>query len=181
MKDIVREGHPSLREKAEMVLLPPSSSDLELLKQMIEFIKNSQDSEKAKLFDLRPGVGLAAPQLGIGKRLIAVHCTDSEDKLFSYALFNPKIISHSAKLCYLTTGEGCLSVDREVPGIVPRYAKVTVVGTTHEGEEIKIRLKGLPSIVFQHEIDHLNGIMFYDHINSDSPFTPPVDSLPIDR
>ena len=82
---------------------------------------------------------------------------------------------------YLAAGEGCLSVDESIPGYVPRYARITVKGTDLEGNEIKIRLKGLPGIVFQHEIDHLNGIMFYDHINKHDPYTEIPDAVPIER
>ncbi len=76
---------------------------------------------------------------------------------------------------HLQGGEGCLSVDREVPGYVPRYTRITVKATSINGEEVKLRLKGLPAIVFQHEIDHLNGVMFYDHINKENPFAAPDD------
>lgn len=113
--------------------------------------------------------------------MIAVHVTDTNDTLYSYALFNPKIISHSVERTYLQNGEGCLSVDREVPGYVPRYTRITVKATTINGEDVKLRLKGLPAIVFQHEIDHLNGVMFYDHINKDNPFVAPDDSKPLER
>jgi peptide deformylase len=147
----------------------------------MEYLINSQDPEIAQKYGLRPGIGLAAPQINVSKRMIAVHVTDENNKLYSYGLFNPKIISHSVEKCYLTTGEGCLSVDREVPGFVPRYARITVKGFSLDGEEVEIRLKGLPAIVFQHEIDHLNGIMFYDHINKDDPFKVPENAFPIDR
>ncbi|NSL50710.1 peptide deformylase [Calidifontibacillus erzurumensis] len=180
MKDIVREGHPALRAKAEEVVLPASDEDKQTLKAMIEFVINSQDPEIAAKYGLRPGIGLAAPQLGISKRMIAVHVVDEDDKLYSYALFNPKIVSHSTKKCYLAGGEGCLSVDRDVPGYVPRYFKITVKATDLEGKEVNLRLKGLPAIVFQHEIDHLNGIMFYDHINKQDPFKAPEDAIVIE-
>ncbi len=164
MKDIVREGNEVLRKIADEVPLPASNEDKDTLKQMIEFVINSQDPEIAEKYQLRPGVGVAAPQIGISKRMIAVHVTDDKDTLFSYALFNPKIISHSIEMTHLENGEGCLSVDREINGVVPRYARITVVATTLEGEKVTLRLRGLPAIVFQHEIDHLNGIMFYDRI-----------------
>ena len=64
-------------------------------------------------------------------------------------------------------------------GFVPRHARITVTGTTLEGEEVKLRLKGLPAICFQHEIDHLNGIMFYDHINQQDPFATPENAIAI--
>ncbi|KHF29897.1 Peptide deformylase 2 [Anoxybacillus sp. BCO1] len=59
--------------------------------------------------------------------------------------------------------------------------RITVIGTTLEGETLKLRLKGLPAIVFQHEIDHLNGIMFYDHINKQHPYDVPAGAIPIER
>lgn len=181
MKDIVREGHPVLTQTAQEVNLPPTNEDKEILTDMLQFIKNSQDEEIAEKYELRAGVGLAAPQIGISKRMIAVHFYDYNEKLYSYALFNPKIISHSVELTYLSSGEGCLSVDREVPGIVPRYARITVKATDVEGNPVKIRLRGYAAIVFQHEIDHINGIMFYDRINKEDPFHIPEKSKPVDE
>ncbi len=181
MKDIVREGHEALRTRAEEVTLPPTEEEKNLLEDMLQYVKNSQDEEMVEKYELRSGVGLAAPQLGVSKRMIAVHFTDFHDRQYSYGLFNPKIISHSVEKTYLSGGEGCLSVDREVPGIVPRHARVTIKATTLEGEEIKLRLKGYAAVVFQHEIDHLNGVMFYDHINESDPMTPPENSVPAEE
>ncbi|MGC4375480.1 peptide deformylase [Fictibacillus sp. Mic-4] len=174
MKDIIREGDPILRQVAKEVSLPPRQEDVETAKKMLEFLIHSQNPEMAQKYHLRPGVGLAAPQIGISKRLIAVHVTDDNGKLYSVALFNPKIVSHSVQVTYLEGGEGCLSVDRPVPGLVPRYAKITVRGIDHKGEKVELKLKGMPAIVFQHEIDHLDGIMFYDRINKEKPFEPPA-------
>ncbi|RIW29491.1 peptide deformylase [Bacillus salacetis] len=179
--DIIREGHPSLRKAAEEVAMPPSIEDKETLNSLLEYVKNSQDPETAAEYGLRSGIGLAAPQINVLKRMIAVHVTDTKGELYSYALFNPKIISHSVEKAYLTSGEGCLSVDRPVPGYVPRYARVTIKGMDIDGNPVKIRLKDLPAIVFQHEIDHLNGIMFYDHIDQDKPLQPIAEAKPIER
>ncbi|MDC3412771.1 peptide deformylase [Aquibacillus sp. 3ASR75-11] len=179
MDDIVREGNPILTQVATKVELPPTSEEIDTLKEMLMYLKNSQDPEIAEQYELRPGVGLAAPQIGISKRMIAVHFDDLDEKI-SHGLFNPRIVSHSVEKAYLTSGEGCLSVDREVPGYVPRYARITVKGTNIEGEELKLRLKGYASIVIQHEIDHLNGIMFYDHINPDNPFEKPENAIALD-
>ena len=164
MNDIIREGHPTLTMVAKEVPIPPSNEDRETLRSLLEYVINSQNPETAHKYGLRPGIGLAAPQINISKRMLAVNVTDTQGKLHSYALFNPKIISHSIEKAYLTSGEGCLSVDRNVPGFVPRYARVTVKGWDVDGNEVKLRLKGLPSIVFQHEIDHLNGILFTSKI-----------------
>ncbi|MCM3616433.1 peptide deformylase [Sutcliffiella horikoshii] len=180
-KDIIKEGHPTLRAVASDVSLPPSQDDIAILQKMMEYLQNSQNPEISTQYNLRPGVGLAAPQINVAKKMIAVHITDETGKLHSYTLFNPRIVSHSIEKSYLTTGEGCLSVERDVPGLVPRYARVTVKATNLQGEEVKLRLKGLVAIVFQHEIDHLHGVMFYDHINQQNPFQPPEGALPIER
>ena len=84
-------------------------------------------------------------------------------------MVNPKIISHSVKKTYIPGGEGCLSVDREVEGITPRHKKITLKGYfyNHETEEIKLgtmKLSGYVSVVFQHEIDHLNGVLFVEKL-----------------
>ncbi len=165
MKDIVREGNPILRQVAEEVPLPASKEDKETLQKMLEFLINSQDPIIAEKYHLRPGVGLAAPQIGISKRMFAIHGTDENDQSFSMGLFNPKIVSHSVEETHLEGGEGCLSVDREITGPVPRFARITFKATNLEGEEITMRLRGYLAIVFQHELDHLNGIMFYDRID----------------
>lgn len=180
MDDIVRDGHPSLRKVADEVALPASDEEKQTLQKMLDFVINSQNPEIAEKYGLRPGIGLAAPQINIQKRMIAVHVHDEKGKLYSYGLFNPKIISHSVEQSYLGSGEGCLSVDEPHPGYVPRYARITVKGTTLDGNEVKLRLKGLPAIVFQHEIDHLNGIMFYDHINKENPLQEIPNAVVID-
>lgn len=115
MDDIIREGHPTLRKVADEVKMPPSEEEVNTLKKMLEFIINSQDPDVASKYNLRPGVGLAAPQINVPKRMLAVHVTDVSGRLYSHALFNPKVISHSVEKSYLKGGEGCLSVDRDVP------------------------------------------------------------------
>ncbi|AIF43898.1 peptide deformylase [Virgibacillus sp. SK37] len=180
MKDIVREGHTSLRTVAENVETPLNKENKTLLNDMLTFLKNSQDEEIAAKYNLRAGVGLAAPQLGINKRLIAVHFEDPAGKQYSYGLANPKIVSHSVEKSYLSSGEGCLSVDRNVEGYVPRNTRITVKAIDNENNPIKLRLKGYAAIVVQHEIDHLNGIMFYDHINKENPFLVPDNAKPVE-
>lgn len=180
MKDIVREGHPALRKTAEEVQVPPSQEEINLLNKMLTFLKNSQDEEIAEKYNLRSGVGLAAPQINVNKRLIVIHYTDHKDQTHTYQLINPKIISHSVQKAYLANGEGCLSVDRDVEGYVVRHARITVQATNIDGEKIKLRLRGFLSIIFQHEIDHLNGVMFFDHIDPDNPFNAPTDAIIIE-
>lgn len=177
MDDIVREGHPILKAVAKVVPLPPTDEDKATLKAMMDFLKNSQDDEIAQKYHLRPGIGIAAPQIGVSKRMIAIYLLDDHDQWHEYALFNPKIVSHSVEMTYLETGEGCLSVDRDVPGYVPRYARIKVTAHDLENKEVNLKLRGLPAIAMQHEIDHLDGIMFYDRINKEDPFKIP-DGVP---
>lgn len=177
MDDIIREGHPTLRKTAEAVTFPIDEETKELALEMLEFLKNSQNPEVAEEYELRPGVGIAAPQVNISKRFFAVHLPSSdperEEPDFSTILFNPKIISHSVQQTCLADGEGCLSVDREVLGYVPRHKRVTVEYTDIDGNKHKERLRGYPAIVVQHELDHLNGVMFYDRIDQDNPLALP--------
>ncbi|MBO1199824.1 peptide deformylase [Staphylococcus simiae] len=180
MKDIIRDGHPTLRLKADEVTLPISNEDKETLKAMREFLINSQDDEISKRYGLRSGVGLAAPQINVAKRMIAVYLPDDGNgKSYDYMLVNPKIMSHSIQEAYLPTGEGCLSVDENIPGLVHRHHRVTIKAKDIDGNDINLRLKGYPAIVFQHEIDHLNGVMFYDHIDKDHPLQPHPDAVEV--
>lgn len=180
MKDIVREGHPALRTRAKEVEFPLSDEERKLAEDMLEFLKNSQNPEIAEKYELRSGIGLAANQVNCLKRMFALHLEDGDGNLLSFVAVNPKIVSHSVEKAYLPQGEGCLSVDRNVPGYVPRYARITVKFFTVDGEEKKMRLKGVPAICFQHELDHLNGVMFYDHINKEDPFAPIPDAFPLE-
>lgn len=182
MKDIVREGHPVLRETAQEIKMPPSQEEIRILKEMQQFLINSQDPDISEKYNLRAGVGLAAPQINVSKRMIAIRLEEEDGKEYFYSLINPKIISHSVEKSYLTAGEGCLSVDRDVPGYVLRHARITLKGYDIDQErEVKLRLKGMPAIVFQHELDHLNGVMFYDHIDQDNPLVAPEGAIPIER
>ena len=179
MNDIIREGNPTLRAVAKDVTFPLTEQEVILGEKMLQFLRNSQDPVMAEKMGLRGGVGLAAPQLDLSKRIIAVLVPNLPDKegnppKESYALqtvmYNAKVVAHSVQDAALAEGEGCLSVDREVPGYVVRHARVTVEYFDKEGEKHRIKLKGYNSIVVQHEIDHTNGIMFYDRINEKEPF-----------
>ncbi|MDF9823697.1 peptide deformylase [Breznakia sp. PF5-3] len=165
MNEVIKDSDPLIREKSEEVKIPLSKKDATLLKAMHQFVMDSTDPELAEKYDLRPAVGLAAIQLGELKRMIAV-VVHEEDKTTEYALANPKIISHSVQHSYLANGEGCLSVDDFHEGIVPRYARITVKGyDLLSGKEVQFRARGYVAIVLQHEIDHLDGILYYDHID----------------
>lgn len=181
MKDIIREGHPTLRKKAEEVQFPLSADDHKLTEDLLQYLKNSHDPIISEKYSLRAGIGLAAPQIDVSKRVFALHIPEADGELLSFVAINPKIISHSVEKTYLTSGEGCLSVDRDVQGYVPRYRRITITAYDPEGNLFKKRLKGLAAIAFQHELDHLNGILFYDHIDMNDPFKEIAGSVPFER
>lgn len=173
MADIIREGHPSLRKVAKEITFPLTEEQIERGNEMLTFLKNSQDPELAEKYELRGGVGLAAPQLNVLERMIAVHVPNpdpEEESTFSGIIINPKIISHSVQDACIKDGEGCLSVDRDVPGYVIRHARVTVTYQDMDGNSHKKKLRNYEAMVIQHEIDHLNGVLFYDHIDQKNPF-----------
>lgn len=168
MKDFVKEHSAILRKQTQEVSIPVTNKDRNTLLAMLQYLKNSQNPTLAKKYKLRPGSGLSANQIGVDKRMFAVLFDDQE-----MMLINPKIMSHSLNMIYLPEGEGCLSVNRPVPGFVPRYERIKVKAYDIDGHEIIVQLQGYGAIVVQHEIDHLNGIMFYDRINKEHPFKLP--------
>lgn len=168
--DILDERNPILRNKNTDMEFPLNDDDKRIINDMLEHLYLSQIEEEAEKYDLRPGMGLAAPQIGINKNFFVVCHEEEEGKFKNYILINPKLISHSEELIYSSGGEGCLSVNRDVEGIVPRYARVTFEGYDLDGNKIKYRAREELSIAFQHEMDHLNGVLFFDHIDPKEPF-----------
>jgi peptide deformylase len=138
--NVIKYGHPTLRKVAEP--FKPEEVNQEFVDDMLETMH------------LEDGVGLAANQVDVCKRLIV--CTDRENQ---YVLFNPQIIAHSEST--KSDNEGCLSL----PGLnagVRRYEKVVVKGYDHNWQPVEISARGLFAVVLQHEIDHLNGILYID-------------------
>lgn len=182
MKDFIPENDPVLREQAELVEFPLDEATREKALEMRQFLINSQDEAIAEKYGLRPGVGVAAPQLGIKKQMFAVYLMDYDedgnptDPIIDEIFINPVIVKHAVLKAALKEGEGCLSVPREVPGIVARPKRVTLKYRNLEGEEKEIRLRDYEAIVVQHEMDHLKGILFYDHISSDKPWVADDDT-----
>lgn len=109
------------------------------------------------MFDAQ-GIGLAAPQIGISKRTIIVQMGQKAE-----AFINPEIVGHSWRTLWYE--EGCLSVPG-VYGKVKRFRGVKIHAWMRDGKEITIDVAGLPAIIFQHEIDHLNGILFIEKAKS---------------
>lgn len=179
--DVIKDTNSLIREKSEPVNLPLSNEDKELLMGMLTYVKNSVDPELSEKENLRPAVGIAAIQLGIKKQLIAIAIQEEEGKFIEYALVNPKIISHSVQNAYLKNGEGCLSVEDLHEGYVYRHARITVKAyDLLQEKEVKIRAKDYVAIVMQHEIDHLSGILYYDHIDKINPYKEDPEAVVIE-
>ena len=168
-KDILDEKDKRLHQVSKEVVFPLTKEDIDNINLMEEYLVNSQIEELAEKYDLRPGMGMAAVQIGVLKRYIVI-VNETDNGFDSYIVINPKIVSNSEEMIYVETGEGCLSVNRECEGIVPRYARVTVEGYDIDGNKIKIRAREELAIAFQHEIDHLNGILFVDKIDPKNPY-----------
>lgn len=167
---ILDEFDKRLRLKSEEVTFPLAKEDKENINKMLEYLKISQIEEWREKYNLRAGMGLSYIQIGIPKRIFVVVDEVEENEFENYILINPKIISNSEELIYVGEGEGCLSINREVEGIVPRYARITVEAQDIDGKPFTIRVREDLSIAFQHEIDHLNGILFVDKINPKNPY-----------
>lgn len=167
---ILDEKDKRLRMKSKDVVFPLSNDEKKTIKNAMENLKFSQIEEYAKKYDLRAGWGLSAIQIGIDKRWFII-VDEQEDGTFKeYFFANPKIISNSTEKIYVEQGEGCLSINREVVGIIPRYARVTIEAYDIDGNKFQMRAREDLAICVQHELDHLQGILFIDRIDKKNPF-----------
>lgn len=110
-----------------------------------------------------PGIGLAAIQVGHNKSLLVYDIAPKDEERSLQVLINPKIISREGTIT--SEEEGCLSVP-DFRADVKRAANILVEGYDREGKPLRIEAEGLLSLVLQHEIDHLNGVLFIDHLSS---------------
>ena len=184
MKNVLKEGNPLLNEKSIDVNLPLSVEDENILRDMIDYVKESIKEENIDNPDYRPAVGIAAPQIGVLKKMIAIIAPDEHYKDHELFLVNPKILSYSDELAYLPGGEGCLSVDRKCDAYIfrPKRTMIESYVYNYETRELKkerIKLKGYLSVVFNHEFDHLNGILFVSKANPINPYEIPDNASPI--
>lgn len=149
IREIVTVPDGVLRRKAKKV----TSFDKELHTLIDDMIETMREA---------PGVGLAAPQIGILQQVIVVEYGDEENedapkKLF--AVVNPEIVGRSDEM--VMGPEACLSIPRIV-GEVDRHETIQVKGMNRHGKPVKYKLKGWLARIFQHEIDHLDGVLFTD-------------------
>ena len=166
---LVKDNNPIMRKKSQPVPLPLSKEDKETLDEMLEYIKLSQDEDYAKKHNVRSGIGLAAIQTGLLKRMFVIYY-ETENGVVQYQLVNPKIIEYSLRKCALKDGEGCLSVDGEHPGYAHRYYTIKMEAyDALTDRNIVITARGFDAIVLQHEYDHLDGLFFYDRIDQNKP------------
>ena len=138
-----------LREKSQPVE-QVDSAVAELLRQMLQ-----------KMYDTH-GVGLAAPQVGILKRLVVIDVGSKEGQEKPLLMVNPEIVEKSEEI--KKASEGCLSVPNQYAP-VERFASVTVSYLDENGVRQEISADGLLAVALQHEIDHLNGILFIDYLS----------------
>lgn len=110
-----------------------------------------------------PGIGLAAPQVGIGQSFLIYDIATREDGQDLHVLVNPKIISREGEM--LSENEGCLSVP-EFRADVKRAERILVEGVDRDGNPLRFEADGMLAIVIQHELDHLNGTLFIDHVSA---------------
>jgi len=110
-----------------------------------------------------PGIGLAAIQVGVGKSLLVYDINPGDDGRRLNVLINPKIVSQEGEV--LSENEGCLSVP-DFRANVKRAARILVEAADRDGNPQRIEAEGLLAIVLQHEIDHLNGTLFIDHVSA---------------
>ena len=166
---IIKDSNPIMRKKSLPVELPLSKQDKDTLDAMLEYLKLSQDEEYAKKHNIQAGVGMAAIQIGLLKRMFVIYY-QTDDGPVEYQIVNPQILETSVKKCALEQGEGCLSVPNHHEGLVHRYYKIKMRAyEAIRGEEIILTAMGYDAVVLQHEYDHLDGIFYYDRINTKNP------------
>lgn len=169
-KNLVMDPDPILRKRLAEVTFPLSEELKNTALLMREYVIDSTDEELAELYDLEPSVGIAACQIGVDARICTVYIDYEDDENLDLILINPKIMAHSAQLIYIESGEGCLSIPNKVPGYVYRYNFIKVKYFDIEGNEHIEEFEGYDAVVIQHEIDHLNGKLYYDYIDPKNPF-----------
>lgn len=170
-KDLVTDPNPILRKRLSKVEFPLSSELKESLRLMRQYVVESYDEELVEKFDLTPSVGIAANQIGIDARMCVVYIQDEDGEPYvDLTMINPVILSSSAELSFIESGEGCLSVPKRPEGYVYRARKIKLRYYDIEGNQHIVELDDFESIAVQHEIDHLNGILYSDKINKDNPF-----------
>lgn len=167
---ILDEKDKRLHQKSLDVKFPLSDNEKDIIKNAMDNLRYSQIEEYAKKYKLRAGWGLSAVQIAILKKWFIIVEEQEDGSFKEYFFANPKIISNSAEMIYVEQGEGCLSVNRDVIGIIPRYARVTIEAFDLDGNKFTLRAREDLAVCIQHEMDHLEGILFTDKIDKKNPY-----------
>lgn len=146
--EIIQFPHPVLRRRAKEIT--------EIDERIVKLAR-----EMAETMYKAPGIGLAAPQVGVSERLIVVDLSSGEEKDGLITIVNPEIVLAEGEIEF---EEGCLSVP-DLNEKVTRSDRVVVRGLDLEGKEIEIEGHELMAVALQHEIDHLDGVLFIDRIS----------------
>ena len=156
---IARMGHPVLRQVAAAIAQPDAAEIRRLADDMVETMRDA------------PGVGLAAPQVHVPLRLIVFRAPAEDGELSRIVqLINPEmdVLDGEAEPGW----EGCLSIP-ELRGIVPRHRRIRWSGVTPDGAPVTQEAEGYAARIFQHELDHLDGVLYLDRMTSLSLLTYP--------
>ncbi|MBC5820522.1 MAG: peptide deformylase [Candidatus Eremiobacteraeota bacterium] len=148
LREIIIDGHPTLRKVAKKV--QPHELDDPLFQQLID--------DMFETMYHAPGIGLAAPQINVSKRLVVVQLQDDDEKHGPFVIVNPKFTLVEGEIESI---EGCLSVPGMV-GDLSRHEHVVCAGLDRNGKRVELDGAGLFGRCLQHEMDHLNGILYID-------------------
>lgn len=172
-KDLVKDTNKILFEKSKDVKFPLSKLNIEIINKMISHVRISQSEMENCEYKLRPAVGIAAIQVGFLLNMFFIKVPSKENPKVDveYALINPKMLFKSKDKSAIKYGEGCLSVDNDHEGLVKRSSKVTIKAYDYlQKKTITIKADHYLAIVLQHEMDHLQGKLYYQHINKKFPW-----------
>jgi len=146
--EILKYPHPLLKKRSQEI----EKID-ENVRQLIQDMTET-------MYDAN-GVGLAACQVGVGKRIIVLDVSPMDPEQDLFALINPEIVAEEEEIDH---EEGCLSVP-DCQEIIKRKQKVRVRGMSSEGKEVELEAQGILAIALQHEVDHLNGVLILDRMS----------------
>ena len=180
---LVKDNTLEIRKKSIDVTLPLNKEDEDTMKKMMDWVLWSQDEEQNDGVKSKRAIGIAAPQIGVNKNMYYIKLNYfneslNKNKKIEYAMINPKIIAFSKQEASLEHGEGCLSVDKNHEGFVIRKYCIEVKGYDYITKtNISKKFYGYEAIVFQHEQQHLEGILYYDNINKKNPWYKDSDLI----
>ena len=164
---IITDDNPKIRTKC-LLLNEITNDDNEYINKMVSYIDTCFNNQSQK-YNIKAGIAIAAPQVGFNKRVIYINFNDEQGH-HQYLLANPEIVARSEAKSFIHNGEGCLSVKNDIECNIPRNYKIIVEAyDLLTNQNISIIATELLSICLQHEIDHLDGILYTDHIDKQKP------------